>query len=243
MTPPINIGGDTVEAITIDGTSVGEVTVGGDVVFSTIPDSLIDNFEKILYGDRGNSLSDYYTGDLADFARNTNNPVIEGSYSLKGPTAATTANLISTSGLQNYPAKGDVISCYVRDAGAGRPQIRFGLQDANNFYGAEVLTDLPRIDIKKNGSGISSSANLSLSSNAWYEIEVEWHDGSGSQPDNTIVVTLYDVDSSGNRTGTKDSVSTTDSDNASNTGIGFRKGNNDGSKVIWDDYTNDGTVP
>jgi hypothetical protein len=40
MTPPINIGGDTVDAITIDGTSVSEVTVDGEVVFgSAIPDS------------------------------------------------------------------------------------------------------------------------------------------------------------------------------------------------------------
>lgn len=46
MTPPINIGGDTVEAITIDGTSVGEVTVGGDVVFSTTPDAgLLHNYD------------------------------------------------------------------------------------------------------------------------------------------------------------------------------------------------------
>jgi len=38
MTPPINIGGDTVDAITIDGTSVSEVTVDGSTVFSAIPD-------------------------------------------------------------------------------------------------------------------------------------------------------------------------------------------------------------
>jgi len=37
MSPPINLDGDTVDAITIDGESVSEVTVGGDVVFITGP--------------------------------------------------------------------------------------------------------------------------------------------------------------------------------------------------------------
>lgn len=39
MTPPINIDGSTVNAITIDGTDVSEVTVDGEVVFgNAIPD-------------------------------------------------------------------------------------------------------------------------------------------------------------------------------------------------------------
>jgi len=43
MTPPINIDGSTVDAITIDGTEVTEVTAEGEVVFgSAIPDSVVD---------------------------------------------------------------------------------------------------------------------------------------------------------------------------------------------------------
>jgi len=39
MSPPINLDGDTVDAITMDGDSVSEVTVDGSAVFSAIPDS------------------------------------------------------------------------------------------------------------------------------------------------------------------------------------------------------------
>jgi len=45
MTPPINFGGDTVDAVTIDGDSVTSVTVDGSTVFSTIPDSGISRYE------------------------------------------------------------------------------------------------------------------------------------------------------------------------------------------------------
>lgn len=46
MTPPINIDGSTVDAITIDGTEVTEVTADGEVVFgSAIPDSAIHRWQ------------------------------------------------------------------------------------------------------------------------------------------------------------------------------------------------------
>jgi len=44
MTPPINFGGDTVDAVTIDGDSVTSVTVDGSTVFSTIPDSVVAQY-------------------------------------------------------------------------------------------------------------------------------------------------------------------------------------------------------
>jgi len=44
MTPPINIDGSTVDAITIDGTEVTEVTADGEVVFGdAIPDTGLDH--------------------------------------------------------------------------------------------------------------------------------------------------------------------------------------------------------
>jgi len=41
MSPPINLDGNTVDAITMDGDSVSEVTVDGSAVFSAIPDSVV----------------------------------------------------------------------------------------------------------------------------------------------------------------------------------------------------------
>lgn len=43
MTPPINLDGDTVDAITMDGDSVSEVTVDGSAVFNAIPESEADS--------------------------------------------------------------------------------------------------------------------------------------------------------------------------------------------------------
>ena len=50
MSPPINIGGDTVEAATIGGTDVSEVTVDGSRVFSAIPDSVVLRPDDNLVG-------------------------------------------------------------------------------------------------------------------------------------------------------------------------------------------------
>lgn len=44
MSPPINLDGSTVDAITMDGDSVSEVTVDGSAVFSAIPDSGISRW-------------------------------------------------------------------------------------------------------------------------------------------------------------------------------------------------------
>jgi len=61
MTPPINIDGSTVGAITIDGTDVSEVTVDGSTVFSAIPDSVVsrpqDDSKKTISEQRGLNIS------------------------------------------------------------------------------------------------------------------------------------------------------------------------------------------
>jgi len=55
MTPPINIDGSTVGAITIDGTDVSEVTVDGSTVFSAIPDGVINQWDFISNFAQGDS--------------------------------------------------------------------------------------------------------------------------------------------------------------------------------------------
>jgi hypothetical protein len=45
MSPPINIDGSTVDAITIDGTDVSEVTVDGSAVFAATPDSVVSQYK------------------------------------------------------------------------------------------------------------------------------------------------------------------------------------------------------
>jgi len=84
MSPPINFGGDTVEAITIDGTSVSEVTVDGSTVFSAIPDS--EDFEH-------NDLTGVYGGDTGNFQIQTGT-VNEGTYALESVTQGTSAVIV-----------------------------------------------------------------------------------------------------------------------------------------------------
>lgn len=228
-----------------DGTEVvpsgyAEVRAGDGRVFYEAPDiTVVDDFEAGIYDDQGQSLADIYNGDLADFTRSTTAPVIQGSYSLKAPAGPTSPNVTSTSGLPNYPQKGDVFSCYVRDGGSARPVLQFGLSSPSDCYAAVVNTDFPRIDIYKNGGYEESGFNLSLSANTWYEIVVEWHDGAGSEPEDTIVFSLYEVDNNGTRGGLKESVDFQDSAHSAQTGIGFRKRSGDGSKITWDSLTID----
>jgi len=80
MNPPINIGGDTVEAITIDGTSVSEVTVDGSTVFGGIPDSAIDDFESDSNGSQPQNWD-------SQFGQVTNQRSFSGSLSYETTSA------------------------------------------------------------------------------------------------------------------------------------------------------------
>jgi len=67
MTPPINIDGSTVDAITIDGTEVTEVTADGEVVFgSAIPDSVLTQDLVAWYR--------FEDGDARDYASSSEFP-------------------------------------------------------------------------------------------------------------------------------------------------------------------------
>jgi len=62
MSPPINIDGSTVDAITIDGDSVSEVTVDGSAVFNAIPDSVGNPDYRWIYDENSGPFVDEVGG-------------------------------------------------------------------------------------------------------------------------------------------------------------------------------------
>jgi len=192
---------------------------------TVIPDSVVDNFEEILYEDEGNSLSDYYSGSLSDYTRDTSSPVIEGDYSLKQNGSFSV--IYSTSGLPRYPGAGDTTSCYFHSNGSGvTAQVLWFVGDDSNWYGSEMGGNGLRL--VKNNSAVATNGSVTPTTAQWYELEANI--GTGG----SVTLTAYTVDSNGDRTGEEGSVShsfDTGDSQWDTQGIGFR-----GQEVVYDSY-------
>jgi hypothetical protein len=232
MSPPIRDGsGNSIGSIRLgDGTEIAEVRTGaGDVVFSggAIPDSVVDNFED-------NDLTEYT--DTSDFSI-VSTDVLEGSHSLSIDSPPGTRGMYSLSGdgLDYYPQKGDKFSVLLKDPSAQNvPGFNFGLfDDSGSILGYEIV-HFPsegtyvvyRLD---QGSviEIGSRPAIGLSNSILYDYEVQWHNGSGSEPDDTIELTIYEVDDSATlseelgRTSQVHNVTLSDSTHPNGRGIGW----------------------
>jgi len=218
MTPPINFGGDTVNAITIDGTSVSEVTVDGSTVFGGIPDS-------VILPESGDM--QYFTGDTdqMDILDTTQDSAInDGPYRdlalMENNNGDNMRNgtIISTSGLNTYPEAGQILTWiqsepdYASDNGA--MATFFGVQDGSNWYGAGLdPNDLFYIQ-KDADDKIRQEASPSIDPGVWYEIEINWG------TDGTIAAKIFDIDqSNGGRLSELASISFNDTEYTSG-GIG-----------------------
>ena len=219
MIPPTSIDGTDITGATIDDTDVQEITVDGDVVFSAGPDFplVVDDFES------GN-LNDYTNTSGFTISSSI---VAEGSNSLELQNPANSFDMFSDfgDGLNAYPQKGQKFSVLMYDSDVTVPNVQFGA-DGGNEDGYTIAdsrfggnTILRRLD-----SGNSTNLlilNTSLNDSEFYEFEVQWHDGSGSAPDNTIELTVFEIDSNLNRINTIDNGSVVDSTYSSNRGVGF----------------------
>lgn len=160
---------------------------------------LNDSFNGTLFQEidllEHNNLSNYYTGDTGVFDTSATD-VINNEYSLRLTNATTNRFIYSDSGdgLPYYPVKGDIFSAYIRTGGntiAAGP-----VNSSEDGYIVDVDTTFDNFTLHRvdNGSrtGIANTTQ-SLSGSTIYEAEVEWHDGTGAEPDNTLVATLYEV--------------------------------------------------
>lgn len=200
----------------------------------------IDNFEAILYEDKGNTLDTYYDGDLSASTRQQTT-VQEGSDALEiSEGDGTNRNLGSfdTDGLPNYPVQGDQFRCWFRTdsaqsgADADVVALVFGLQNSG-----DVVSDRYRVGYqgsenfrlgKQQGGSFSTLAEtpLTLSSNTWYEFDVVW------ETDGTITAKVFDTSGSEVTSG---GISATDTSFTSG-GVGYALGTPGTHTINFDDY-------
>ena len=102
-----------------------------------------------------------------------------------------------------------------------------GVSSRNLGYTVRTDTSVNQLYlIKRNGSfNTLQVTSATFSGGSVYEVVVEWHDGSGIEPEDTIVATAYEYDTATQTRGAElASVSAQDSEFASNVGIGFIDG-------------------
>jgi len=200
-----------------DDTASQTVTVAG----------VVDNFED-------NGISEY-GGDTGKFQTQTGT-VFSGAYALRGDADSGTgpgfAGIASTSGLDNYPAQGDVFECRFRMEGDAYDNlIHFGSQTAAFVPdGYEARMDFNDYDLQlaKRDSGftvLTTDTSPTFNTGEWYRLEVTW------ETDGSITAIVEEDD------GTQiASVSTTDTTYSSG-GVGFfLSDNQNGATGYWDDY-------
>jgi len=209
-----------------------EITVDGDVVFSAGP-PIVDNFES------GN-LNAYSNVSGAQISSST---VAEGAFSLQldNPIQPVDAFSEPGDGLAAYPEKGQKFSWLVTEGTDDFPCVYFGLDASgpDGYYVCHQPTNnagfLRRVDGGSTPPLTSVSASMNF--NEFYEYEIQWHDGSGSFVDNTLELTIFDIDSNLNRLSQLGSTTVVDSTYPNNKGIGFtdETGFGDGTAFV-DNY-------
>ena len=145
-----------------------------------IPDSVIDNFEDDdadppgVYG----TLSDFYGGSLSGFDRNTNDPVFEGDYSLKGTDTGSDRIITSTSGLNRYFSPGESMSFQFQTD--NRAQFMFGVpseagESSVSGYSAGVSAVVDALRIRRWDEGSAEIlADVGQSVSGWTEGQIVW---------------------------------------------------------------------
>ena len=206
--------------------SLRNVSVGIDA----IPDSVVEDFEQ--YEPAGtDTLQDNYDSD-DEFGRwdiETTNP-LEGDQSLHTDGFSINHRLVSTSGLTDYPERGDSMACLFRPIDDGlnpTGAIIFGAQDLDNFYFVELSSPSFSIRIMENDSQttLEEDDETGFELDQTYDINIDWNEND------EIVATLFEWD--GEERGQElTSISTTESTFANETGIGFAPGGTSGDRLF-----------
>jgi len=199
--PPTSIDGTDITGATIDGTDVQEITVDGQTVFTkttTFASAIIDDFES------GN-LNNYFSLGGGGNPQIDSTTVAEGAFAFRHTNPnSPNISLKSNTGLNSYPQKGDIFSNLIYiDNGDWSIGFGFGLPGGTADFPLATFSMAPGRDeialfgFDSGGSLVSlDRPGTSTNFDQWYDVVIEWHDGSGSQPDNTIVWELYEVDTS-----------------------------------------------
>jgi len=175
MTPPVNIDGSTVDAITIDGDSVSEVTVDGSTVFSAIPDSVVSRDP-----DNSSAVRQYKTGVRIETSQDW--PEIQAEVSANSDNA-TKAYLQETDGtvidtVSTNLTAGDVVTFDNANLSANtKYDIVADAEGSDYAFGTAQPDDgLPHT---------SSDGNLSIIAG--------WNDGSVNNEDTRFFITVGNI--------------------------------------------------
>jgi len=141
-------------------------------------------------------------------------------------------------GLDNYFAKGQEITVYVRQVdNLNRSDIRiaFGMTDSGDYYAADIQWDAffaLRVLKRENSSTVDLANNSAydLKIDQWYEVVITWDDGTLGGSDNDITISIREG------VGGNEVLSSTvnDSTFANVSGIGFLGDRQ--NEVIYVDY-------
>jgi len=216
---PTSIDGTDITGATIDGTDVQQITVDGQTVFTAAPDFplIVDDFES-------NNLNEYTNTSNFSISSTT---VAQGSFSLELNNPNQNFDMFSEpgDGLVNYPEKGQKFSALMFDSDTILPLFLFGVDGANtNGYHLITFPKGDQIFFRRVDGGSTTSLlnpTVSMNTSQFYEYEIQWHDGSGSLPDNTFEISVFEIDSSLNRTSQIYNDNVVDSTYPTNKGIGF----------------------
>jgi len=171
--------------------------------------------DRIDYFEDGNLNN--YEGDLDAYSITSNS--LSGQYSLHMDSDPR-VEILSLSGLDNYPVKGDIVRYIARsDEGNGNIGAMIGADSGGHVSGEINVRDNVLRLVERFGSPSPQEVSVSLSANQTYEGVLEWHDGSGSETEDTFVFTAYEWD--GSRGAEVGGLSRQVSAASGNSGVGF----------------------
>jgi len=211
--------------------------------------TVVDDFED-------NNLAEYSEPNTNMFSTTSTNAG-EGTYALKVGQVSGSGQpqLLSkqTDGLNYYPQKGDVVSGLGRplvgSSASVNPSYMVGCESVNAGvagYAAFVDANSNVIRIQRlddDGSGgfiynVLASDSVTITEDEWYDLELQWHDGSGPEPDNTLKLTVYEWDVSQQERGAQvgSTISVQDSTYATNRAVGWWTASSDTVAGTMADY-------
>ena len=219
--------------------SLRNVSVGIDAIL----DSVVDNFET---GDITR-----YSGDTGDFSVSESN-VVEGTFALEGDAPSGGAAVVSDDPVDGEDfKKGRIVSFLAYDPDSGgdgrEPTFLFGWEgldvDNDGGYGLFIGTGNEFMQLQRHDDGyedinatvLDEDEDVTDVGDEWVEVEIEWHDGTGEEPDNTIKCTAYEIDQSTlERQSEIGSVSAQDSTYQNETNFGWATRTSASSETILD---------
>ena len=164
----------------------GSVASGGLFGISSDPASaqttVIEDFED-------GGLTEYSFDRGSSGASLVSSPVYQGSSALE--ISGTDTEMVSTSGLDTYPAAGETFRFRFRSPTNEVANLSYGVQNQTNRYFVQLdyADQYLKLVRGQNGTGnqFGIGKNVPYTTGVWYDVEVEW------RTDGTHVATLYDT--------------------------------------------------